>query len=70
MNARSLARWICALAIAWLAAGQGASAAEVRVMISAGFYGAYADLIPAFERASGHKLVTTRGMPPYAQASS
>jgi len=61
MNARSLARWICALAIAWLAAGQGASAAEVRVMISAGFYGAYADLIPAFERASGHKLVTTRG---------
>jgi molybdate transport system substrate-binding protein len=38
-----------------------ASAAEVRVMISAGFYGVYAELGPAFERASGHRLVTTRG---------
>jgi molybdate transport system substrate-binding protein len=38
-----------------------ASAADVRVMISAGFYGVYAELGPAFERASGHKLITTRG---------
>jgi molybdate transport system substrate-binding protein len=38
-----------------------ASAAEVRVMISAGFYGVYAALAPAFERATGHRLVTTRG---------
>jgi molybdate transport system substrate-binding protein len=38
-----------------------ASAAEVRVMISAGFYGVYSELGPAFERASGHHLVTTRG---------
>jgi molybdate transport system substrate-binding protein len=38
-----------------------ASAAEVRVMISAGFHGAYSELGPAFERASGHHLVTTRG---------
>jgi molybdate transport system substrate-binding protein len=38
-----------------------ASAAEVRVMISAGFYGVYSGLGPAFERASGHHLVTTRG---------
>jgi molybdate transport system substrate-binding protein len=38
-----------------------ASAAEVRVMISAGFYGVYSELVPAFERASGHHLVTTRG---------
>jgi molybdate transport system substrate-binding protein len=37
------------------------SAAEVRVMISAGFFGVYSELGPAFERASGHKLVTTRG---------
>jgi len=37
------------------------SAAEVRVMISAGFFGVYSQLGPAFERASGHKLVTTRG---------
>jgi molybdate transport system substrate-binding protein len=38
-----------------------AAAAEVRVMISAGFYQVYAELGPAFERASGHKLVTIRG---------
>src|SRR3954462_14026115 len=38
-----------------------ASAADVRVMISAGFYGVYAELGPAFERATGHKLVTSRG---------
>ncbi|HEX3057802.1 MAG TPA: substrate-binding domain-containing protein [Usitatibacter sp.] len=36
-------------------------AAEVRVMISAGFFGVYSELGPAFERATGHKLVTTRG---------
>src|SRR3974390_1143701 len=38
-----------------------AQAAEVHVMISAGFFGVYSELGPAFERASGHKLVTTRG---------
>jgi molybdate transport system substrate-binding protein len=43
-----------------LAAG-AAAAADVRVMISAGFYGAYTDLGPAFERHRGHHLVTTRG---------
>ena len=36
-------------------------AAEVRVMISAGFFGVYSQLAPQFERATGHKLVTTRG---------
>jgi molybdate transport system substrate-binding protein len=36
-------------------------ASDVRVMISAGFYQAYAELVPAFERASGHHLITTRG---------
>ena len=30
-------------------------------MISAGFYEVYAELGPAFERASGHRLITTRG---------
>jgi molybdate transport system substrate-binding protein len=54
-----LARSFVGLAAALFA---GASfAAEVRVMISAGFHGVYAKLAPAFERASGHKLVTTRG---------
>ncbi|HEY8067912.1 MAG TPA: substrate-binding domain-containing protein [Burkholderiales bacterium] len=38
-----------------------ASAADVRVMISAGFYNAYSELTQAFERASGHRLLTTRG---------
>ena len=38
-----------------------ASAAEVRVMISAGFFDVYSELGPVFERATGHRLVTTRG---------
>jgi molybdate transport system substrate-binding protein len=37
------------------------SAAELHVMISAGFYSVYAELGPAFERATGHRLITTRG---------
>jgi molybdate transport system substrate-binding protein len=49
------------LALAGALPGVAASAAEVRVMISAGFYGAYAELAPAFEKATGHRLVTTRG---------
>ena len=55
MKAGSLVRWISTFAAALLLAAQAASAAEVRVMISAGFFGAYSDLLPAFERASGHK---------------
>lgn len=38
-----------------------ASAADLRVMISAGFYQVYAELGPAFEQATGHRLITTRG---------
>lgn len=52
--------WISLAAASLLFAG-AASAAEVRVMISAGFYGVYAQLGPEFEKATGHKLVTTRG---------
>jgi len=40
---------------------EAAAAADVRVMISAGFYHVYAELGPPFEKASGHHLVTTRG---------
>jgi molybdate transport system substrate-binding protein len=47
-------------AYALLMAG-AVSAADVRVMISAGFYQVYSELGPAFERTSGHHLVTTRG---------
>jgi molybdate transport system substrate-binding protein len=38
-----------------------AQAADVHVMISAGFYQVYAELGPAFEKATGNKLITTRG---------
>jgi molybdate transport system substrate-binding protein len=57
----SLARLLTALAIAVVLAQNSASAAEIRVMISAGFHGVYSELAPAFERASGHHLITTRG---------
>jgi molybdate transport system substrate-binding protein len=54
---------LCALAcaLACTLAMSAANAADVRVMISAGFYRAYSDLVPLFERTSGHHLVTTRG---------
>jgi molybdate transport system substrate-binding protein len=54
-------KWFSRIAATILLAAGAASAAEVHVMISAGFYGVYAELGPAFERASGHKLVTVRG---------
>jgi molybdate transport system substrate-binding protein len=61
MKARLLARWLGRLGIAALLLSGSASAAELHVMISAGFYSAYTELGPAFERASGHRLITTRG---------
>src|SRR6267154_1025943 len=61
MKEKSLARWLSRLAAAALLIASTASAAEVHVMISAGFYKVYSELGPAFERASGHRLVTTRG---------
>jgi molybdate transport system substrate-binding protein len=61
MNTRSLARLLLIIGTVILSVTGGASAADVRVMISAGFYGAYAELGPAFERATGHHLVTMRG---------
>src|SRR6266446_4994487 len=61
MKPRSLVRWFFTLCAAVLSIGGTAAAADVHVMISAGFYGVYSELGPAFERASGHHLVTTRG---------
>lgn len=61
MNFCLLARWSRVLGVAGALVSGPAFAADVQVMISAGFYGAYAELAPAFERASGHRLVTTRG---------
>jgi molybdate transport system substrate-binding protein len=59
MKARSLLPWLCALVC--LSIAGAASAADVHVMISAGFHGVYSELAPVFERTSGHHLVTTRG---------
>ena len=61
MKSRSTVRLLSMIGVAALLMVGRASAADVRVMISAGFYGVYSELGPAFERASGHHLVTTRG---------
>ena len=61
MKIRLLAQWLSAFSAAALLLAGSASAADVHVMISAGFYSVYAKLAPAFERVSGHRLVTTRG---------
>jgi molybdate transport system substrate-binding protein len=47
--------------LATILAASPATAADIRVMISAGFFNVYAELGPAFEKATGHKLITTRG---------
>src|SRR6201991_32233 len=39
----------------------GASAAEVRVMISGGLTAAYKELVPEFERQTGNKVITAYG---------
>jgi molybdate transport system substrate-binding protein len=61
MTQRLLTHWSIALGLVSLLAPAPAFAEDVRVMISAGFFGVYAELGPAFERATGHKLITTRG---------
>lgn len=61
MRSRAVVVWLSVFVVAALLAVRAASAADVQVMISSGFYGVYAELGPAFERASGHHLVTTRG---------
>lgn len=61
MKAGMFAQWPSRLGVAVLLLAGAASAADVHVMISAGFYGVYSALGPAFEEASGHHLITTRG---------
>ena len=56
---RSALRFCAALVIVF--AATSAHAADIKVMISAGFFKVYSDLGPAFEKASGHRLITTRG---------
>jgi molybdate transport system substrate-binding protein len=52
---------IAALAVAVLFAASIASAEEIRVITSGGFTAAYNQLVPAFEQATHHKVVTTFG---------
>jgi len=56
-----MARALVALGVVALFVPGPASAEEIRVMISGGFYQAYSQLGPAFEKATGHTLITTRG---------
>jgi molybdate transport system substrate-binding protein len=58
MSLRSILR--LAVLSFFLLAG-AANAADVRVMISAGFFHVYSELGPAFAKATGHHLITTRG---------
>jgi molybdate transport system substrate-binding protein len=61
MTWRPFAVCLSTLALAMLFLTGAAPAADVHVMISAGFFEVYSELGPAFERASGNRLVTTRG---------
>jgi molybdate transport system substrate-binding protein len=54
-------RLACIAAAVFALAAHAAFAADVRVMISSGFHGAYSELAPAFERETGNHLITTRG---------
>src|SRR5438132_4890101 len=51
--------WAFAVAAVLLTGTAGA--AEIRVMISGGLSAAYEALVPEFERATGHKVLTARG---------
>jgi molybdate transport system substrate-binding protein len=57
---KNLRVWLLGFASVLLLVGT-ASAAEVRVMISGGLTAAYNALVPEFERATGHKVVTAYG---------
>ena len=61
MRSKLLRRLSALLCFTALLRSNVASAAEVRVMISAGFLGVYSELAPEFERTTGHRLITIRG---------
>ena len=48
-------------ALVLCAASFAATAADVHVMISAGFFHAYSQLVPKFEQQTGHHVITVRG---------
>jgi molybdate transport system substrate-binding protein len=59
MPLRSILRLVFVVTL--VAGAVPAKAADIRVMISAGFFHVYSELGPAFEQATGHHLITTRG---------
>jgi molybdate transport system substrate-binding protein len=61
MKLKSIVRWLALSAAAVLLTASAASAADIKVMISAGFFHVYSELLPAFERTTGHHVLTTRG---------
>lgn len=61
MTTRSFFRWLSTFGVVALLTAGAASAAEVHVLISSGFFHVYSELAPAFEHATGHHLVTVRG---------
>src|SRR3954454_19129685 len=63
LGSRTVPRYFAYLfaLLATIVVASGASAADVKVMISAGFFSVYKELGPAFEKSSGHRLVPTRG---------
>lgn len=60
MKKTRFARWFLGAGTALLLAGN-AAAADVKVMISAGYYHVYEQLGPKFEKATGNHLITVRG---------
>ena len=58
---KHLDRWPAILACVALSAPDVAHTADVRVMISAGFFDVYSQLGTQFERSTGNRLLTTRG---------
>lgn len=61
MKSEFRGRFAALLCFVALSRSNDVSAAEVRVMISAGFLNVYSQLAPGFERTTGHHLVTIRG---------
>lgn len=61
MSALRCALSRAALGVLLASLASTACAADLRVMISAGFFRAYAALVPEFERATGHRVATVRG---------
>jgi molybdate transport system substrate-binding protein len=61
MNIKSvLKNWLAGV-VCVVATLTSAQAADITVMISAGFYGVYHQLAPLYERQTGHRLITVRG---------